>query len=136
MFHNKLHSPYQGSSHKLPNDFFRYCYHGNFLKAKKEIKSNVNTYQTFSDRRITPIIPAIHANKEKLVNLLLEVYERDLKVLKETNFKRALIALEVYLTEEFCACCVETFSTEDQVEPVLLKNNNQESPNCFSYENN
>lgn len=70
------------NQHKLNNAFLR----ANSVKQiKKELDQEgtktVNIYETFSEQNITPLLLAIHNNNEKLVNMLLDIYERDLEVL-------------------------------------------------------
>ncbi|CRL03747.1 CLUMA_CG016964, isoform A [Clunio marinus] len=121
------------SNDELPNDFYRHCNSGNVEHVHDAIMNNVNIYQTFSDMKLTPLLFALHTKKEHLVNMLLDVYERDLEVLKDTNFNRAFMAYESDLSDEFYACCVERFSSEADIEPVLVKVNNQELPKCFYF---
>ncbi|CRL03746.1 CLUMA_CG016960, isoform A [Clunio marinus] len=125
--------PKRNSLHELPNDFYRHCNNGNVKHVRDAIMNNVNIYQTFSDMKLTPLLFALHTKKEHLVNMLLDVYERDLEVLKDTNFNRAFMAYESDLSDEFYACCVERFSSEADIEPVLVKVNNQELPKCFYF---
>lgn len=123
--------PFRNCQPNFPNDFFRYCNNGNVKQAKMEIAKNVNIYQTFTDMKLTSMLFALHSKKEPLVNHLLDIYERDLSVLSETNFKRALIATETDLNNDFYACCVDEFPCEADVEPVLIKINNHEAPKCL-----
>lgn len=123
--------PFRGSPSVLPNDFLRHCNNGNFKQVKLLIAQNVNIYQTYSELKLTPMHLALHTGKDKLVSMLLGIHERDLKLLEETDFKRATIAFESDLTDEFHACCERDFKSEDEVEAVLLKLNNQDAPKVF-----
>ena len=116
--------------HQLPNVFFRYCYSNNVKQMKREIANNVNICQTFSEKSITPMMFAFHNNKVNMVNLLLDIYDRDLNALEETEFRNAVITFENDLTDDFLSCVSNAFLNSKRV-PVLIKTNSQNPPNLI-----
>ncbi|CRL03023.1 CLUMA_CG016774, isoform A [Clunio marinus] len=110
-------------------EIFKFCVRGDVNEVEKLLKQNENIYQPHKEVfSIVPLTVAIESKDEDLINLLLDVYERDLEALKGTNFKKALIALPEDQNEEFLQT-IEDQPCSDSI-PVLLKNDNQTIPKC------
>jgi hypothetical protein len=94
-------------------------------KLKELIEQNVNIY---SDEGcgIVPLTIAMHSKNEELIELLLDVYERDLSALEGTEFKKALVAYPHDQTDELLKHCKEQ-PTEKCV-ALLLKADNKTVP--------
>ncbi|XP_070499396.1 uncharacterized protein [Chironomus tepperi] len=137
-------------------DIFELIEANNIQGIKNAIKNGVNIYQTryFPSQSEEPLsselnqkyfnaginpsvltvkLPLLHSaifcDTDEVANYLLDIYERDLEVLKGTNFKKALVATAEDQTEEFLSYC--QYSIQDDakfMEPVLLKNNNLDTP--------
>lgn len=71
---------------------FAHCADGDYEKVESSLNDNVNIYQRTGDGyNYVPVFVAICKKNERIANLLLNVYERDLRALDGTNFDRALI---------------------------------------------
>jgi len=93
----------------------------------KYLQAGISVDKTIHELPLTHSL--IFCETDEVAHYLLDIYERDLEVLKGTHFKKALVAMPEDQTEEFLSCC--QFSVLDDVkfiEPVLLKKNNLESP--------
>lgn len=120
---------YSGSL-KSASELFKFCADGDFEKVKSLTNANANIYKPVGGGyNFVPLTVAFNVKNLKLVNFLLDIYERDLEALKGTNFKRALVAFPDDQTEELCKT-VEAEPSDDVV-PVLFKNSNRASPKCF-----
>lgn len=112
------------------SELFKSCAAGDCGKVESLLKENVNIYQPIGEGyNFVPLFVAIVKKNQKLVNLLLDVYLRDLGAVRGKRLKRALIALPEDCTEEL----LKAFDAEasEDVVPVLLKQNNCEAPKCF-----
>ena len=110
-------------------DIYKYCAEGDLEKVSNLIHQGENIYQRSVDYcTIVPLFVAICERKDKVVNILLDIYERDLNFLNITHSKKALIAMSDDQTEEF----IKTVETEpsDDVIPVLLKSCKSEILKC------
>lgn len=119
-----------GDDDSLPKNIFISCYEGNFIQVKKLIEEdNVNIYKIHKGLRTsrTTLVQAIVERDQETANYLLDIYERDLEVLKETKFTKALIAMPEDQTEELKEA-VEDVASDKNVIPVLLKSNNFQKP--------
>lgn len=106
-----------------------FCVDGDVEKVAKSIARGENIYQTFSlNQCFVPLSVALLMKNEKLANMFLDIYERDLELLDGTRFKLALIAMSDDQTDEF----LNTIEIEPSgdVTPVLLKTKNNETPRC------
>lgn len=115
------------------SDLFKYCAAGDIVGVKSLLNQNENIYReiglsNYRAGNVVPMFVAFSSKNLKLVNELLDIYERDLEALSGLNFKSALIALPEDQTEEFMSI-VET-EVSDDVIPVLLKVNNNVVPKC------
>lgn len=121
--------PYDISYLENASEILRFCDNGDWISVEKLISRGENIYQRVTQcMNHVPLSVALLRKNEKLVNMLLDIYERDLEVLNGTDFKRALIAQPEDQTEEFFNI-VETQPSADAT-PVLLKMNNNETPGC------
>lgn len=118
---------YLSLTEKYDNDLFRYCAHGNEVKVKELLDQNVNIYSTFGDGyKFVPLFIALHSKNETLGNLLLDIYERDLSVLKGSGLKKALVAFPNDQTDELMQH-IKYEQSSDSI-AVLIKNDNQNVP--------
>ena len=120
-------SVFQNSHLDGASDFFNYCIAGDLENVKNLIRQGENIYQREKFNYV-PLFVALAKKNEELVNLLLDIYERDLETLNGTQFKQALIAMGDDQTEELLQM-VEFQPSEDFI-PVLLKTNNIDKPKC------
>lgn len=112
-------------------DLFKFCAAGEVEKVKQLITENVNIYEHLEKGfTFTSLLVALTVKNEIIANLLLDIYERDLEALCGSSYKRALVATPVDQTEEFMETVETVISNEHDFVPVLLKNNNSETPKC------
>lgn len=100
------------------------CGAGDIDKVKRAIE-NVSVY-VHHRAETSPLIKAIEEKHDEIVNILLEIYERDLEVLGTTKFNKALVAMAEDQSEELLATLMS--EPVGVVVPVLLKSSNQAKP--------
>jgi ankyrin repeat protein len=122
------HESFDEATRNLYNN----CYNGNIKSVNELIEQHVNIYKPQNDF-MTPLQVAIFKNKLVIVNLLLDIYERDLEALNGTKFTRALIAMPEDQTEELLKTVEE--DPVDGFIPVLIKINNSEKSKCVFLRN-
>lgn len=115
-----------------PANFVDTCKYFNKEQVSQLISMNLGIYKT-DDEGLSPLQAAIALNKHANAGLLLDVYERDLEPLRGTIFKRALVAMPEDQTEEFWKH-IEPELVDDCT-PVLVKNNNRDTPKCVYLRN-
>ncbi|KAG5679061.1 hypothetical protein PVAND_008658 [Polypedilum vanderplanki] len=109
------------------SEIHNWCILNNVEKLKELIDQNTDIYSCDdSKEKISPMTFAMHSKNEALILLLLDIYERDLSALDETEFKKALIAYPKDQTEELLKHCKK--EPTSKCVPVLLKNDNQSVP--------
>lgn len=107
-------------------DIFESCNEGNLTRVKQLIEEeNVNIYKVVDDYR-TPLLAAIYSKKKAVVDVVLDVYERDVEALKDTKYTKALNAMPEDQTDELLRT-VKDMPADNSV-PVLLKTSNGQEP--------
>lgn len=109
-------------------EFFKICAAGELEKLESFLlKNNENIYKPvdYFGSPFVPLFAALCGKNEKIVNLLLDLYERDLEACAGTKSRRVLLALPEDQTEEFWKT-VENEVSED-LQPVLVKNERNEN---------
>lgn len=108
-------------------EIFKVCADGDLEKLERLLYGNENIYnlEWQGGLHMVPLFVALHEKQEKVVNLLLDIYDRDLQACTGTSSKRVLLALPEDQTEEFWKT-VENEVAEDFL-PVLVKNEKNEN---------
>lgn len=115
------------------SDLFKHCAAGDIVKVRSLLNQNENIYEEIGNGlNIVPMFIALNSKNVEVVNILLDIYERDLEALKELTCKKALIALPEDQTDELMSTVQFEASDDlgDGFIPVLLKSNNNEVPEC------
>lgn len=114
------------------SDLMKACFSGDAATVEKLLSENVNIYkpfETYSECFFVPMMTAFLSKNEKIVASLLDVYERDLEILKETKYMKALVAMPEDQTKDvFDSIEKDDYGKSDKFIPVLMKNSTNQTP--------
>lgn len=109
-------------------EIFKICEAGELEKLESLLlRGSENIYKPaeYFSSTFVPLFAALWGKNEKIVNLLLDIYERDLEACAGTKSRRVLLSLPEDQTEEFWKT-VKNEVSEDFL-PVLVKNGKHEN---------
>lgn len=92
-----------------------------FAESVKEIYKNVNIYEISKcyPPGVNALFYALNKNQKKIASKILDIFEKDLKVLVEWNLSSAFVVQDQLLISEILLVCEEEFVVG--LEPVLCK---------------
>lgn len=109
-------------------DILDYIFDSDFENVKRKIYRNENIYEVFN-LFSTPLTIAIRSKRSKIANLLLDIHECDLEVLKDTKYTKTLVAFPEDQTPELLNT-IEATSSDSSI-PVILKKSHGVKPQLF-----